>query len=128
MPKTTVQRTKSEARQPKFTADFKARETQLAPAIVRVRWLDACKATGGQLVVEPGWREGYAPGVYMETVGYLLYSDKDWVTIAMERSASAGKSFRDWQDIPRYSIAEFEVLKEAQVRQEDAKAVRKVRR
>ena len=108
-----VNKTKN-SKTPAFTKDCLTREYQLSPAIVRVRWLDACKSSSGQLVVEPGWREGYEPGVYMETVGYLLYSDESWVTIAMERSVSAGKSFRDWQDIPRYSIAEFEVLKEAQ--------------
>ncbi len=99
---------------PSFTADFKQREFQPSPAVARVRWLDACKSSGGQLQVEPGWRDTYSVGVYMETVGYLLYADEAWVTLAMERSVSTGRYFRDWQDIPRYAIAEFEILAEAQ--------------
>ena len=94
----------------KFTQSWKGRETGECPALVKVSWLDACIHQTGQIWVGPGWRNGYDPGVYMETVGYLLFADEEWVTIAMERNAESGQHFRDWQDIPRYSIAEFVIL------------------
>jgi hypothetical protein len=95
-----------------FTKCWKSRKAKASPSLVKVSWLDACMHTGGQIFVGPGWRENYQPGTYMETVGYLLFADKNWVTVAMERQAEPGQTyFRDWQDIPRYSIAEFEILK-----------------
>jgi hypothetical protein len=97
-----------------FIGSWKSREANQCPAIAKISWLDACIHNGGQLQCSEGWRDGYKPGVWMETIGYVLFADKDWVTVAMERNAEQGcQYFRDWQDIPRYSIGEFKVLQKA---------------
>jgi len=93
-----------------FLKSWATREASSRPQIVKVSWLDACIHQGGSLYVQPGWRDGYQSGVFMETVGYLLSADKDWITVAMERNGETSQQFRDWQDIPRYSIAEIKVL------------------
>ena len=82
------------------------------PPIVSVKWLDAAIKIGGQQTTQSGWNETYVSGRVMHSVGFMLKSDNNWLTVAMERDAEGDSSFREVQDIPTYAIVKFEVLKE----------------
>lgn len=77
-----------------------------------VTWGDACIQNGGAVYTQPGWHENFSKGVPLETVGFLLSENKDWLVIAMERDAEGSDKFREVQSIPTYSVLKKEVLRE----------------
>lgn len=93
-------------------ANWESRLANSSPALVSVKWLDACMDGSSTHYLEPGWDKNHRAGVLMETIGFLLNQTKDWVTIAMERHAGVDNGFRRLQDIPSYSVCELVVLRE----------------
>jgi hypothetical protein len=108
-----LQKTKTKKQTP-FTQGWKFRTAQTSPAIVSVVWLDAAVDSGVCLDTSPGWQEGYKTfGAVMETTGFLLKSDKDWVVLGQERHAERDSGFRRVVHIPVYAVCSTAVLREA---------------
>ena len=109
-------------RAPKGLKDFRStnslakglegRLCKYCPPIVSVVWIDACVSIADALSVEPGWENHRSCGTVMNTVGFLLRQNRDWLTISMERDGETNNGFRRVQDIPACSVVRMEILRQ----------------
>jgi hypothetical protein len=92
--------------------EWKERIAQTRPQVVCVTWMDACADTGVVLETTPGWREQYSSrGALIETTGFLLENQGEWLVIGQERHAERDSGFRRLVHIPRYAVCGLQILR-----------------
>jgi len=92
----------------KLTKKRDNRFSESCPAIVKVRWIDACVCNDTEFEMSKEWKSGCA----METCGFLVKETEDFLTIALDKYGEENNRYRHIMDIPTVGVVDLEILKE----------------